>query len=110
MKEYLDFGQRVIKIIRDVDFSVLKSGEIDNHDMCKLMFEPKHGTVIYVAGMVENNEDDLLCMGAEEGSTEFKIAYYEHFRKFQKDWYRITGNVNLLSEIEEIEKTIDGGN
>ena len=89
MKEYLDFGQRIIKIIRDVDFSVLKSGEIDNHDMCKLMFEPKHGTVVYVAGMVENNEDDLLCMGAEEGSIEF--------------------NVNLLSEIEEIEKTIDGG-
>lgn len=110
MKEYLDFGQRIIKIIRDVDFSVLKNGEIDNHDMVTMMFEPKHGTIIYVAGMFKDNEDALFCMGAEEGSTEFKMAFYEHFREFQKDWYRITGNINLLSEIEETEKNINGGN
>ncbi|MBQ2392085.1 MAG: hypothetical protein II306_10030 [Clostridia bacterium] len=104
MKEYFDFGQRVIKIIRDVDFSILKDGEIDDNDMVKMMFEPKHGTVIYIAGMFEDNEDCLLCMGAEDGSTKFKVAYYEHFREFQKEWYRITGNAELLSEIEETEK------
>ena len=99
MKEYFDFGQRVIKIIRDVDFSILKDGEIDDNDMVKMMFEPKHGTVIYIAGMFEDNEDALLCMGAEDGSTEFKVAFYRHFREFEKEWYRITGNAELLSDI-----------
>lgn len=94
--------QRIIKIIRDVDFGVLKdstditdlyftSKTFSPSDSVEIEIETKHGTVIYVAGMVEGSEDSIICMGAEEGSHEYKIAFYKDYLKFKEKWNELNG-------------------
>lgn len=81
-KEF-DFGKRVIKAIRDVDFSVMDGYDFDG-DNVRIRYKPQHGTVVYIAGAVEGDEDSLICMGANDGSTEFKMAFYPDFLEFEK--------------------------
>lgn len=82
----IDYGQRVIKVIRDVDFMEWPEAEedsfIDKSDNIVIRFKKKHGTVIYLAGMFED-EDDLACMGSEDGKN-FRMAVYKPFLEFEK--------------------------
>lgn len=96
---------RVIRIIRDVDFLQWpddpKDHGIDENDNCFVNFKKMHGTVIYVAGLIEGDEDDLLCMGAPEGSNEFRIAVYGPFMDFEVRWLRLLGKEELAKEREK---------
>ena len=76
---------RIIKTIKNVDFSVLGDWDVYGEDI-GMKFEPKHGTVIYAAGIYEDDEDALMCLGAEDGSNEFRVAFYEPFRAFNIMW------------------------
>ena len=76
---------RIIKSIENVDFSVLDDWDVTDENI-NMKFEPKHGTVIYVAGMIDGDEDSLMCLGAEDGSNEFRVAFYEPFKTFNTMW------------------------
>lgn len=81
---------RVIRIIRNVDFSVMEEYPFDGaKDGIGVRFERKHGTVLYVAGVVENDENALMCFGVEDGKTEGRIAFYKDFGKFDKGWRKL---------------------
>lgn len=79
---------RIIKTIENVDFFVLDDS--DDWDVTdeniNIKLEPKHGIVIYIAGMIDGDEDSLMCLGAEDGSNEFRIAFYEPFKAFSTMW------------------------
>ena len=76
---------RIIKSIENVDFFVLDDWDVNDENI-NMKFEPKHGIVIYVAGMIEGEEDSLMCLGAENGSNEFRVAFYEPFKAFNTMW------------------------
>lgn len=77
---------RIIKIIENTNFRTIDEGGIDD-DNCTIRFsEPKHGIVIYVAGMVEGDDDALVSLGAVDGSNEFRIAIHPEFLEFNKNW------------------------
>ena len=76
---------RIIKSIENVDFFVLDDWDVTDENI-NIKFEPKHGIVIYVAGMIEGDEDSLVCLGAEDGSNEFRVAFYELFKVFNAMW------------------------
>ena len=106
----IDYGQRVIKVIRDVDFMEWPEAEedsfIDKNDNIVIHFHEKHGTVIYLAGMCED-EDDLVCMGSEDGKN-FRIAAYnwQGLCDGEKEqaackWYKHMTNDWLKQEAEE---------
>ena len=76
---------RIIKTIEDVDFATLGDYDVTDENIC-MKFDAKHGTVIYVAGMVNGDEDALVCLGAEGDSNEFSVAFYEPFKEFNKMW------------------------
>lgn len=84
---YLSLGQRIIKVIEDVDFSTIGDYDI-TYGECKVKCEQKHGTIIYVAGLVEENENILMCLGAEpnEEKLNFQVALYSPFLEFDKKW------------------------
>ena len=99
----LDFGRRVIKVYRDVDFSIIDGYEIDdNTDQIKMQTIEQHGTVIYVAGIVEGDDDALICMGAPSGSTEFRPVLYADFLEFEKGWLRLIGRDKEADKIEKM--------
>lgn len=99
----MDFGHRVIKVYHDVNFNVISGYEIDdNTDQIKMQTKEQHGTVIYVAGMVEGDDDALICMGAPSGSTEFRPALYADFLKFEKGWLRLIGRDKEADKIEKM--------
>lgn len=110
----IDYGQRVIKVIRDVDFMEWPEAEedsfIDKNDNIVIHFHKKHGTVIYLAGMFED-EDDLVCMGSEDGKN-FRIAVYKPFLEFEKGWYLLNGKPEKAKDIEKAregaEKALEG--
>lgn len=107
MSKKIDFGQRVIKIIRDVDFKAIDNYDLSDSDDITIGFQPKHGTVIYIAGLCEGDEDDLLCMGAEDGTMEFQVAFYPDFLEFNKGWLRLIGRAKDADKIEALEKERD---
>lgn len=76
---------RIIKTIKNVDFSVLGDWGITDENI-GIKFEQKHGTVIYAASIVDGDEDALMCLGAEDGSNEFRVAFYEPFKAFSTMW------------------------
>lgn len=96
-------GQRIIKLIEDTDFHRWENGTITEQDEIAVRFIPEHGTVIYVAGVFEDDDDALICMGAKEGETEFRVAVHDGFRAFEKAWYRLNGRMDLLGQIEQSE-------
>lgn len=106
--EMIDYGPRLIKIIRDVDFMEWPEAEedcfIDKEDNITIRFTKKHGTVIYCAGMFDD-KDDLACMGAEDGKN-FRIAVYTPFLEFEKGWYLLNGRSEKVKEIEKLEKLL----
>ena len=81
----VEMGMRIIKVIEDVDFCFLGDWDMTDENLI-MKFEPKHGIVIYVAGMVDGDEDSLVCLGAEDGSNEFRVAFYEPFKAFNTMW------------------------
>lgn len=85
----ITLGTRIIKAIEDVDFGVVGDYDI-TYGECKFKCNQKHGTVIYVAGLVEENENILMCLGAEKGKDkehlDFQIALYPPFLEFDKKW------------------------
>ena len=80
-----EMGVRIIKVIENVDFFFLDDWDITDENV-KMKFDPKHGTVIYVAGIIEGDPNSLMSLGAEEGSTDFKVAFYAPFKEFNKMW------------------------
>ena len=93
----MDFGIRVIRIMRDVDFFVMGDSDVDDENIMVKM-EPRHGTVIYVAGMVEDgDEDELVSMGAADGESEFHIAFEQKFVEFSRGWYELIGKPELCN-------------
>ena len=76
---------RIIKSIENVDFFVLDDLDVTDENI-NMKLEPKHGIVIYVAGMIDGDEDSLVCLGAEDGSNEFRVAFYEPFKAFNAMW------------------------
>ena len=81
----VELGARIIKVIENVDFAFLGDWDVTDENIV-MKFDPKHGTIIYVAGMIEGNPNSLMSLGAEEGSTDFKVAFYEPFKEFDKMW------------------------
>lgn len=83
----LSLGQRIIKVIEDADFSTIGDYDI-TYGECKVKCEQKHGTIIYVAGLVEENENVLMCLGAESNEEKliFQVALYPPFLEFDKKW------------------------
>lgn len=84
----MDIKIRIIKIIRDVDFSILNDND-ENDNIIK--FEDKHGTVYYVAGLIEDDEDSLMCLGCEDGEKDLRFAFYDGFKEFKDGWNRLLG-------------------
>ena len=76
---------RIIKSIENVDFFVLGDWDVTDENI-NMKLEPKHGIVIYVAGMIDGDEDSLVCLGAEDGSNDFSGALYETFKAFNTMW------------------------
>lgn len=103
----MDFGQRVIKIYRDVDFMVIDGYDFDDvKDGIKMNYKPQHGTVVYIAGLVEGDDDALMCMGAPNGSTEFRAAIYPDFLEFEKGWFRLIGRKKDADKIEKMQQEL----
>lgn len=76
---------RIIKSIENVDFFVLDDWDVTDENI-NMKLKPKHGIVIYVAGMIDGEEDLLVCLGAEDGSNEFRVAFYEPFKSVNTMW------------------------
>lgn len=71
---------QVIRVIHDVDFAVMAGHEMsENGDDAILKLEEKHGTVIYVTGLVEDDPDAIIVFGAEDGETNFRVAFYKPY-------------------------------
>ena len=81
----VEMGMRIIKVIEAVDYCSLGAWDMTDHNLI-MKFDPKHGTVIYVAGIIEGDPNSLMSLGAEEGSTDFKVAFYAPFKEFNKMW------------------------
>ena len=81
----VEMGTRIIKVIEDVDFCFLGDWDMTDENLI-MKFDPKHGTVIYVAGIIDGDPNSLMSLGAEEGSTDFKVAFYAPFKEFNKMW------------------------
>ena len=83
----VSLGTRIIKVIENVDFAVIGDYDV-TYEECKVKCEQKHGTIIYVAGLVEENENTLMCLGAETGKEQldFQVALYPPFLEFDKKW------------------------
>ena len=79
---------RIIKIIRDTDFSILNDND-ENYNIIK--FDDKHGTVYYVAGLIEDDEDALMCVGCVDGEKETRIAFHDGFKDFKEGWDKLLG-------------------
>lgn len=78
---------RIIKVIENTEFRTIECGDIDENDNCIIrVSDPKHGTVIYAAGMVEGDDDALVSLGAVDGSNEFRIAVHPEFLEFNQNW------------------------
>jgi len=91
---------RVIKLIPDVDFAVLAKEdpfEIDEEEMA-FRFIPKHGYVMYAAGLYEDDEDALMCLGSED-CKHWGWACYDGFRDFQNGWYDLVGKPHLKPKV-----------
>lgn len=103
----MEFGQRVIKIYRDVDFNVIDDYDFDDiKDEIKMHYKSQHGTVIYIAGLVDGDEDSLMCMGAADGSTEFRPALYPDFLEFEKGWLRLIGRGKDADKMEKMQEML----
>lgn len=71
---------KVIRVIHDVDFAVLnEQPEFDDEGNAIMRLIDKHGTVVYIAGLVENNPDAIMPFGAEDGSNDYRVAFYKPF-------------------------------
>ena len=72
---------KVIRVIHDVDFAVLndQQPEYDDEGNAIVRLIDKHGTVVYIAGLVENNPDAIMTFGAEDGSNDYRVAFYKPF-------------------------------
>ena len=81
----IEAGTRIIKVIENVDFAFLGDWDVTDENIV-MKFDPKHGTVIYVAGMIEGDPNSLMSLGAETGSNDFRVAFYEPFKEFNKMW------------------------
>ena len=91
---------RIIKLIPDVDFYVLRKDnpfEIDEEKM-RFSFERKHGYVMYAAGLCEDDEDALMCWGSED-CKHWRCACYVGFRDFQNGWYDLVGKPHLKPKV-----------
>lgn len=71
---------RIIKSIENVDFFVLDDWDVTDENI-NMKFEPKHGIVIYVAGMIEGEEDSLMCLGAEKAATNLELLFMSRSRR-----------------------------
>ncbi len=98
----------IIRQIEDVDFMQWPDNEneygIDAKDNIFINLHPTRGTVIYVTGLVEGDDDSLMCLGAPKGSTDFRVALYAPFLEFEKGWYRLIGQPHKAHEIEQTEE------
>lgn len=77
---------RVYYMEDDTDFSVI-GGFVktdDGDDAVKLL--QKHGTVIYAAGLFDDDPDRLMCLGKEDGSEEYRIAFHGGFKAFCENY------------------------
>lgn len=96
---------RVLKTFENTVFRTLEGGEIDGDDICRIRFsEPQHGTVMYVAGLVEGEDDAVVALGAAAGSDEYHIVYHDGFKEFEKGWYALIGREDLLNDLLMLEK------
>jgi len=91
---------RIIKLIPDVDFDVLRKDnpfEIDEEKI-RLSFTHKHGYVMYAAGLFEDDEDMLMCLGSED-CKHWRWACYDGFRDFENGWYDLVGKPHLKPKV-----------
>lgn len=80
---------RVILRIPDTEFSLFRDIERkeEKDDIYFVLPKKKyHGTVLYVAGMVEGDEDDLVCLGRPDGEDNAMIAFHNRFSEFRDAW------------------------
>lgn len=79
---------RIIKIIKNTNFMTIDEDGIDddNGTIRIRVSEPKQGTVIYAAGIVEGDDDALVSLGAVDGSNEFRLAAHPEFLEFNQNW------------------------
>ena len=61
----VEMGMRIIKVIEDVDFCFLGDWDMTDENLI-MKFDPKHGTVIYVAGIIDGDHNSLMSLGTEE--------------------------------------------
>lgn len=88
---------KILKTFLNTAFQTIESGGIDSDDTCRIRFsEPQHGTVIYVTGLVEGDDDAVVALGAAAGSDEFRVVYHDGFIEFEKGWYALIGRNDLL--------------
>lgn len=80
---------RVIKIIRDTEFAPFINIARTGDDTYSLPTKAVKGTVIYVAGIIEEDEDALMCLGAVENSYEYSIAFHKGFKTFEEGWNKL---------------------
>ena len=57
----VEMGTRIIKVIEDVDFCFLGDWDMTDENLI-MKFDPKHGTVIYVAGIIEGDPYSIMSL------------------------------------------------
>ena len=87
----------VILEIPNQKFVVMKDGFVDDEKVTMKFTRKLYGTIYIVAGLFED-DDLVLPFGVPVGSTNGKIAYWEHFMKFQELWEGIIEFKKSISE------------
>ena len=70
---------KVVMQIRDVDFGIIEEA---NEERIKI--GKKHGDVLVVKGMIEDDPEGLMTLGIIEGENKAQIAFYKPMDEIEK--------------------------
>ena len=80
---------RIIYTVDDVDFHTFADDDPDytiDGDNIEVQLVKKHGTLLFVAGACEDDDNALVCFGVPEGEEEGRIAFHPDFKRFEDAW------------------------
>jgi len=82
---------RVILEIENVDFGLLADPVIDPDGEIGYPITKAHGNIVILAGMIEDEPDEIMVFGRTDGEEEYRVAVYGPFTDIQKMWRKIVG-------------------
>jgi len=87
---------KVLYTIHDTDYLVWKNGKFES-DSFVVGYESRHGIVVFVSGLIDEDSDIVMCLGSEN-ERDFSMALHPLFDKFKYQYYKTIRRRDLLED------------